>query len=164
MKYLGFGANLDSAYGTPLQTINAALAALAQRGVQTVQLSRFFISEPVPRSDQPLYTNCAAEVATTLSPDALLTVCNDIEATFGRVRRFRNEPRPIDIDLLDIDGRILQSPQLTLPHPRMDMRAFVLYPLQDIAPDWVHPATGQTLDTLIKALPDDQTIRLYDAT
>lgn len=163
MKYLGFGANLNSAYGTPLQTIQAALAALNARGIRLLTLSPFFISEPVPKSDQPLYTNCVAAIATDLTPDQMLSIVNDIEATFGRVRRLRNEPRPLDIDLIDIDGMVQTKTRLTLPHPRMHERAFVLYPLQQIAPDWVHPVSHKTLPELIANLPDDQTIRLYDA-
>ena len=77
-----------------------------------------------------------------------------VETDFGRLRSAANAARTLDLDLLDYDGRVLAGPQLTLPHPRMATRSFVLVPLRDVAPGWRHPVTGQGLAELLAALPD----------
>ncbi len=164
MKLLGFGANLHSRFGPPQDTIHAALAALADEGVATIAISRFYVTEPYPPSDQPMYTNCVAQVDTTLPPEKLLALINSVEASFGRVRMLRNEARVIDIDILDYDGMVqADGDALALPHPRMTQRGFVLYPLQEIAPRWTCPVSGQAIAALIAALPDDQAITLSNA-
>ena len=112
----------------------------------------------MPASDQPWYVNVVAEVATPLSADELLAALHGIEDLFGRVRSVRNAARLIDLDLLDFRGEIA-SPQpggATLPHPRMAERAFVLRPLADLAPDWRHPVSGASIQSLLEALPADQ--------
>jgi 2-amino-4-hydroxy-6-hydroxymethyldihydropteridine diphosphokinase len=86
----------------------------------------------------------------------LLALLQKVERAFGRRRAVRNEARPLDLDLLDYDGRILDIPGLVLPHPRLHLRAFVLLPLRDVAPGWRHPVLGETVSELIAKLPDDQ--------
>jgi 2-amino-4-hydroxy-6-hydroxymethyldihydropteridine diphosphokinase len=110
-------------------------------------------------SDQPWFKNAVVHATTTLNAADTLAVLHDVEANFGRQRRIRNEARVLDIDLLDFGGMHSEDPSLHLPHPRMHQRAFVLLPLQDLAPEWIHPVTGETIQALIAALPDDQIIR-----
>lgn len=145
-------------YGTPRQTLEAALAELGRRGVRLVRLSPWYRTAPVPASDQPWFVNAVAEVATGLPADALLAELHAVEAAFGRVRTVPNAARAIDLDLLDYRG--ITAPggpgRATLPHPRLAGRAFVLRPLADLAPEWRHPVTGQPISTLIAALPPDQ--------
>ncbi|HSI00533.1 MAG TPA: 2-amino-4-hydroxy-6-hydroxymethyldihydropteridine diphosphokinase [Reyranella sp.] len=157
--FIGLGANLPhERYGSPRQTLEAALAELGRRGVRTMRVSPWYRTAPIPASDQPWYENAVAEVASGLSADALLAELHDVEAAFGRARTVANAARPIDLDLLDFHGEI--SPggkgRATLPHPRMAGRAFVLMPLADLAPNWRHPVTGRPIAELLAALPADQ--------
>lgn len=159
--YIGMGANLPHPiYGTPAQTLTAALGDLAQRGVTVHRVSPWYRSAPVPASDQPWYVNAVAEIATDLAPDALLAVLHAVEEAFGRVRSVPNAPRLIDLDLLDFRGEIAPGGpgKATLPHPRLAGRAFVLRPLADLAPRWRHPVTEESVGALVAALPADQIV------
>ena len=159
MILIGLGANLPSArYGDPVNTCEAALAALGQAGVRVVARSRWYRSAPVPASDQPWFVNGVAEVETDLAPAALLEVLHGIEQDFGRVRRARDEARVIDLDILAYDG-VVSRPGETpaLPHPRLAERAFVVLPLADLAPEWRHPVTGERAGDMARRLPAGQT-------
>lgn len=166
MILIGLGGNLPSAtWGSPRRTLEAALDELEQRGVRVVKLSPWYETAPVPVSDQPWFVNAVAMVATNLPPQALLGLLHDLEHGFGRVRRERWEARIIDLDLLAYDDLILPDAAswhqgagaILLPHPRLHLRRFVLEPLCDIAPGWVHPVLGLTARQLLAALPDQET-------
>lgn len=152
MILLALGANLPSIEGAPRETLRRALSALEKRGVRTCLQSDLFLTEPVPRSDQPWYVNQIACVKTSLAPAALLVVLLEVERSFGRRRSEPNAARPLDLDLLAYDDAFLETDDLTLPHPRLHERAFVLAPLVDIAPDWRHPVLGETARTLLARL------------
>ena len=154
MILIGLGANLPSPeHGPPQATLAAALAALAAEGVTTLRRSPWYESAPVPPSGQPWYVNAVAEVETALSPLALLAALLEVEAGFGRVRGARNAARTVDLDLLDYRGLVTGPDEPpALPHPRLHERAFVLLPLCDLAPGWRHPASGRTVEALIRAL------------
>jgi 2-amino-4-hydroxy-6-hydroxymethyldihydropteridine diphosphokinase len=157
--FIGLGANLPhDRFGSPRETLEAALAELGRRGVRTVRLSPWYRTAPVPASDQPWYINAVAEVASDLPADALLAELHAVEAAFGRARTVANAARPIDLDLLDFQGHVAAGCPgwATLPHPRMADRAFVLLPLADLAPEWRHPISGIPIRKLIEALPPDQ--------
>jgi 2-amino-4-hydroxy-6-hydroxymethyldihydropteridine diphosphokinase len=157
--YIGLGANLPhERYGAPRQTLEAALEELGRRGLQTVRVSPWYRTAPVPASDQPWYVNAVAEIASDLPADALLAELHAVEAAFGRARTVPNAARPIDLDLLDFHGEISAGGpgRATLPHPRLAERAFVLRPLADLAPDWRHPVSRRPIGALIEALPADQ--------
>lgn len=157
--FIALGANLPhERFGSPRQTLEAALTELGRRGVRTVRVSPWYRTAPVPASDQPWYVNAVAEVASELAADALLAQLHAVEETFGRARTVVNAARPIDLDLIDFKGEIAAGGQgrATLPHPRMTDRAFVLLPLADLAPHWRHPVSGLTVRALIEALPADQ--------
>lgn len=158
---IGVGANLESErWGPPRVACEAALLALAQRGIKVRRRSRWFRSAPVPLSDQPWYVNGVALVDTLLPPEALLGELHAVERLFGRERRIRNETRVIDLDLLAYDELVRQGPgPPILPHPRLSERAFVLLPLSDLLPHWRHPADGRKLSALIASLPPDQIAR-----
>ena len=159
--YIGLGANLPSPeYGTPRQTLEAAIAALEAHGLAVIARSAFYESEPVPVSDQPWYLNAVVEVATERDPLATLALLHSVENAFGRVRSVRNEARVLDLDLLDHRGTLREGPDSPiLPHPRLIDRAFVLLPLRDIAPQWRHPVSGRTVAGLLESLPEGQRIR-----
>lgn len=157
--FIGAGANLPHpTFGTPRETLEAAMAELGRRGVVVLRLSPWYRTTPVPASDQPWYINVVAEVATKLTADELLAVLHAIEDAFGRVRSVPDAPRLIDLDLLDFRGEIAAPGpgRATLPHPRMAGRAFVLRPLADLAPDWRHPVTGVSVRALLAEVPPDQ--------
>jgi 2-amino-4-hydroxy-6-hydroxymethyldihydropteridine diphosphokinase len=163
MIVIGLGANLTSPrYGGPQETCEAALEALGAAGVVTLRRSRWYRSAPVPASDQPWFVNAVAEVETGLSAAGLLALLHRIERDMGRQRRVRNEARVIDLDLLVFGGTVSgpgggpggETP--VLPHPRLAERAFVVLPLAELAPDWRHPATGQSIQEMVRALPGDQ--------
>lgn len=129
--YLALGGNL----GDRRHYLSAAVLALnSEAGLRVEKLSSVYETAPVGVVDQPDFYNLVVEVATTLSAHELLTCCLAIEKRLGRVRAERWGPRPIDLDVLWYDGASLHEPNLTLPHPRMKERAFVLVPLAEIAP------------------------------
>ncbi len=133
--FIGLGANLGDR-GAALQQALAALAALPQTEVR--QVSSLYRSAPVD-ADGPDYLNAVAELATQLSPLALLQALQAIEAAAGRERSYRNAPRTLDLDLLLYGEEAMATADLTVPHPRMGGRAFVLLPLSELAPERVTP-------------------------
>ena len=165
MIYLGVGANLPSAgFSSLRETLEAAMAELCKLGVVSEGVSRWYESAPVPLSDQPLYVNAVYHVETDHDARTLLAMMHKVEENYGRVRGTVNAARAIDLDLLDYRGeeRDDGSAGPILPHPRMHQRAFVLYPLRDLAPDWQHPVSGASIDSLIAALDSAQQIRLLE--
>ena len=158
---IGLGANLTpDGYASPREGCIAAVSALADEGVHLSALSRWYESAPVPISDQPWYLNAVAEATTELDAASTLAVLHNIERRFGRVRTERNAARVLDLDLLDFAGMINDAGDLALPHPRLHERAFVLLPLGELCPDWVHPLSGITIQDLVAMIPADQQIRL----
>lgn len=160
---IGIGANLPSErFGLPINACRAAVAALDETGdVRVVARSRWFESEPVPKSDQPWFVNGVVEVDTDLAPARLLECLHAIEARFGRVRTVQNAARVLDLDLLAYGDDVVAGGNggLRVPHPRLAERAFVLLPLQDIRPAWTHPETGRTVAEMLDALPPGQVCR-----
>lgn len=166
MIVIAFGANMDGVHGAPHKTFQKALEALKQAGLRVEHCSSLWDTSPVGTDEaQPRYTNAVFSVETDLAPKELLNLLMEVEANFGRKRTTRNAPRSIDLDLICYHDLVLnEGDDLILPHPRMEGRAFVLLPLQDIAPDWRHPVSDIALSELIAALPKDQEARkLEDA-
>jgi 2-amino-4-hydroxy-6-hydroxymethyldihydropteridine diphosphokinase len=159
---IGLGANLDSPrWGPPRATLTAALATLDSEGVVILARSSWYRSAPVPHSDQPWFVNAAAAVATSLDAVDLLALTQAIERRYGRVRSEPNAARVLDIDLLDYRGELVASPDLTLPHPRLHQRRFVLEPLAEIAPYWRHPALKLTAQQLLLRLDGAQLVERF---
>lgn len=149
MKLVALGANLESRYGSPVHTLEAARAELAARGLKVAARSRVWKTAPVP-AGQPWYYNQILAVETDLPPAALLRLLLAVETDFGRVREARNAPRVLDLDLLAYDDAVLHEDEACIvPHPRMHERSFVLLPLRDIAPFWVHPVAGRDVVDLL---------------
>jgi 2-amino-4-hydroxy-6-hydroxymethyldihydropteridine diphosphokinase len=153
LALIGLGSNLGDRRATLLRAIDELDGS---PGVSMVQLSTFHETAPVggPEGQGP-YLNAAACVATTLEPPELLRLLHEIEARNGRIRLAHWGERTLDLDLLLFDDRIVKTPELTLPHPRMAAREFVLKPLVEIAPQAVHPETGQTLAEMLEDLNRD---------
>ncbi len=149
--YIALGANLPSRFGAPRETLEAALRLFASKDIGILRRSSWWRSAAQPAGDQPDFVNGVIEAESGLKPQALLAMLHELEAGFGRVRRERWEARVLDLDLIDYRGRQSgpdREPPI-LPHPRLRERLFVLLPLQEVAPDWRHPADGRPVADLI---------------
>lgn len=157
--YIALGANL----GNREATLKEALHRLDQHeAIEVLRCSRIYETEPVGYLDQPQFLNMTAALRTTLAPEALLQVMLEIENQLGRVRDIRYGPRTVDLDLLWVEGQTLDTPDLTLPHPRMMERAFVLVPLSDIVPqDQSGASLHSKLAAALQELDGKEGMRLW---
>lgn len=151
--YLGLGSNV----GEPIEHLRAALALLPPRGVAIEAASSVYLTEPVGEVlDQPDFLNAAVRIRTVLDPLALLDVCKAVEAERGRAfDQPRHSPRPLDVDLLLLGDLELHGARLTLPHPQVASRRFVLAPLLELDPELTLPGGARLADALA-ALPQDE--------
>ena len=157
--YLSLGANL----GERQNQLRAAIERL--RGVgRVVSISSLYETQPVEVTDQPWFLNCAVALETNRSAQQVLEAILAIEREMGRERTRKKGPRKIDIDILLFADRILDSPQLTIPHPAMHRRRFVLESLAEIAPDARHPLLKKSVRELLEELRDSQIVRRIKAT
>ena len=152
MILIALGSNLPSKAGGPRETLRVALDALAENGIAVNAVSPFYKTPAWPDPNDPRYVNAVALVKSDLAPQALMARLQVIETSLGRERSARNAPRTLDLDVIDYDGRVEEGPPV-LPHPRMHSRAFVLLPLFDIAPNWRHPVSGESVAAMIANLP-----------
>lgn len=153
---VAIGANLASSDGrTPLETCRWAAGQLAQLpGLERRAVSRWFATRPMPASDQPRFVNGAAWLSGEMEPYRLLEALQTIETEAGRLRGVPNAARTLDLDLLAMDDLVMADAALVLPHPRLQDRAFVLAPLHDIRPDWVHPVLNLDVAAMLAAVSD----------
>lgn len=152
VAYIGLGANL----GQREKNLAAALTALERtRGIEVDAVSSLYETDPVGGpEDQPRYINAAARLRTELSPQRLLALLLQIEQSLGRRRGVRWGPRPIDLDILMFDDQVIAEEGLTIPHPLMHERRFVMEPLAEIAPDLRHPTLGLTAREILESIDD----------
>ena len=143
--YLALGSNL----GERQRNLSRALELLSPQ-VHIERVSSLYETDPVGYLDQPRFLNAVLRGTTTLSPHDLLAQAKEVEKELGREPGFPNGPRPIDIDILFYNKKIISSPELTIPHPRLEERAFVLIPLAEIAPNIAHPVTGRRVREMLK--------------
>lgn len=152
--YLSLGSNL----GDREANLRAAIEKLKEIG-NPVSVSSFYETEPVEVTSQPWFLNCAIKLDTEKMPRQLISAILALEQQMGRQRNQKKSPRTIDIDILLFGSSIIEIPALTVPHPRMHERRFVLEPLAEIAPDARHPVYKRTIRELRDALSAGQTVR-----
>lgn len=170
---IAMGGNMPSALGGPAETLRSALEMLRQEGVDVVASSRLFSTPCFPAGAGPDYVNGAAALRFDGGAQEILALLHHVEAAFGRERLRRWGQRTLDLDLIALGAQVLpdvatfeawrdlpaeaqtsRAPdELILPHPRMQERAFVLVPLAEVAPGWVHPVLGKSVQEMLEALP-----------
>src|SRR5579872_3463520 len=148
--YLALGSNLGDRRGN----LAAAMQRLREI-MQIVTVSSVYDTEPVGYTEQPRFLNMVLRGQTTLPPQELLRAVKQIEKALGRQATFRNGPRPIDIDIIFYDDLHIEQDDLTIPHPRMAERAFVLVPLAEIAPERIEPVSGKSARQLLAEVPQE---------
>ena len=154
--YLGLGSNL----GNKSANIGRAVELLAEIS-QIHQVSSLFKTEPVGNLDQDWFLNCVVEIETALEPQQLLAAALAIEKKLKRVRMIKNGPRTIDIDILFYSQRVTNESGLTIPHPRLHQRLFVLAPLEEICPDFVHPVLQRSVKELLAGSQDQAAVEKF---
>lgn len=152
--YLSLGSNL----GDRAANLRTAIEKLADLG-SVVAVSSFYETEPVEMVAQPWFLNCAVKLDTEKMPRQLISGILNLEQTMGRQRKQQKGPRIIDIDILLFGSSIIEIPSLTIPHPKLHERRFVLEPLSEIAPDARHPVFKRTMRQLRDSLPPGQTVK-----
>lgn len=152
--YLSLGSNV----GDRAANLKTAIERLGEMG-NVLAVSSFYETEPVETSPQPWFLNCAVKLDTEKMPRQLIAAILSLEQEMGRQRRQPKAPRTIDIDILLFGSSVIELPSLTVPHPRMHERRFVLEPLAEIAPDGRHPVFKRTIRELRDALPAGQLVK-----
>jgi len=155
LVYLALGSNL----GKREEYLRAGINGLARHDIQVIRCASIYSSEPQEVLDQPWFLNTALEASTALMPDELLRACLEVERENHRVRDTNKGPRTFDIDIIFYGNEIVRVPGLTIPHPNFSFRRFVLAPLAELAPDFVDPISGKTLQDLLEACADRSDVR-----
>lgn len=171
---IAIGSNQPFEYIQPFELVQEAIKRLTDRKLRITAVSRFYQTPAFPKDSGPDFINAVVAADTNLTAEEVISVLHEVEKTLGRDRESRWAPRTLDLDLIDYAGAVLpdlatyrtwagatpevqqsKAPeQLILPHPRLQDRGFVLLPLRDVAPDWIHPVTGESVDALIARLDE----------
>ena len=148
---IAVGSNIDSPEGfNPVKNCNNAINELSKFNINIVQKSSWYLSEPIPKSSQPKFYNLAVLCCANHSVDKILKIIQIVEQKLGRIRIFKNMPRCIDIDIISFNKNVKNSLLLTVPHPRMHLRKFVLLPLHEIGSNWLHPLLKKNIMFFLK--------------
>ena len=157
LVYLSLGSNV----GYREAQLREAEGRLGKLG-RVIAISSFYETEPVEFTEQPWFLNCTVELESSLTPEELMIAILGIEEQMGRRRVQNKGPRSIDIDILLFGDAIVESSEVTIPHPAMQQRRFVLEPLAEIAPEAVHPLLKKTIRELLDRLPPGQSVKKFE--
>ena len=159
MFLLGLGSNLSSSFGDRFENLNLASSYLEAYKIKIIKRSSFYETPSYPDIKNPKFINIVGEVSTSLPPEDLASDLIFIEEKMERKRINKNEPRTCDIDIIDYNGKVMEFTYKNLifkvPHEKLIYRNFVLFPLQEIAPKWIHPETKDSIDVLINKLSNE---------
>ena len=148
---IAVGSNIDSPEGfSPVKNCNNAINELSKFNINIVQKSSWYLSEPIPKSSQPKFYNSVVLCYANHNVDKVLKIIQFVEQKFGRIRIFKNMSRCIDIDIISFNKNVKNSLLLTVPHPRMHLRKFVLLPLLELDSNWSHPLLKKNIKFLLK--------------
>ena len=152
MIYINIGSNLNSQNGDRTFNIKKAIDLIRVEKIKVIKRSCIYETPSYPNKKNPKFLNIGLNIESDHSPFDLIKIFNRTEKKLQRVREIKNQPRTCDIDLIDYEGKILNSKELTIPHPRAHLRNFVLFPLKEMSPLWIHPILNKKIDFLIKKL------------
>ena len=154
---IGVGGNINSEDGIhPVEICNKAIRSFQEYSIKVKKQSKWYNSEAIPKSDQPIFFNCVVLASTKLNEYDVLNFLHKIEAEFGRRRNKINAPRSIDLDLIDYSGKVVENKNLIIPHPRAHLRKFVMGPLAEINPNWIHPILKVNVIDILKKLDNQK--------
>ena len=152
MIHLNIGSNLNSKFGSRFDNITIAIDLLLSAKVKIKKISNFYKTPSYPNNRFPNYLNVGVLCSFNGNPEILFKIIKSIEKKIGRFKTKKNDPRVCDIDIIDYNSDIVKKALITIPHSRCHMRNFVLYPIKQIDPEWVHPILKQNVNYLIKKL------------
>ena len=159
MIYIGIGSNLTSSFGNRFKNIELAISFLQEEKIKLIKKSSFYETPSYPNKENPKFINVVIEVSTNLTPAELASTIILVEEKLGRVRNKKNDPRTCDIDIIDFYSQIINfkynSFVFSVPHEKLCFRNFVLFPLNEILPEWKHPKTKEKVSTLITKLTNE---------
>ena len=148
---IAIGSNINTPEGIgPIKNCNNAINELSKFNINIVHKSSWYLSEPIPRSSQPKFYNSVVLCYSNHSVNKVLKIIKTIEQKFGRIRIFKNMPRCIDLDIISFNQNVKKSLLLTVPHPRMHLRKFVLLPLFELDSNWAHPLFKKNIKYFLK--------------
>ena len=160
MIHINIGSNLDSKYGTKFENISIAINLLIASKLKIKKISNFYETPSYPNKKLPKFANIGLLAEYNFSYTKLIKEISLIEKKIGRVKSKKNDPRVCDIDIIDFNGLIKTNKLLKLPHPRSHSRNFVLYPIKEIDPKWIHPIFKKNVDFLINELSQNSRIEI----
>tara|TARA_B110000902_G_scaffold231938_1_gene274576 strand:- start:116 stop:628 length:513 start_codon:yes stop_codon:yes gene_type:complete len=152
MILLNIGSNLDSIKGDRFFNLKKTLKLIELDNIKILKISSIYETPSYPNKKNPKFLNIGIEVKCNDTPENLIIKFNKIEKKLQRIRGLKNQPRTCDIDLIDYEGKILNSKNLVIPHPKAHLRNFVLFPIKEISSTWIHPILNKNIDFLIKKL------------
>ena len=160
MIHLNIGSNLKSKFGSKFTNVSIAIDLLIKSKIKIKKISNFYMTPSYPNKELPRFANIGLLVDFKYDYKNLFKIILLIEAKIGRIKSKKNDPRVCDIDIIDFNGLISKNLKYRLPHPRSHLRNFVLYPIKEIDPKWVHPILNKNVDYLINKLSQNSRIEI----